>query len=106
MESAGSAKRKVVDQSDPKVIFGNAGLPQKTGAAWMETRLKFCRDFKRDAAAATKFWRAGADFMAKLPKKPKRNARAAIGGGHHSFPVAAIRAKSSSRATPTPSIAS
>ena len=72
VESAGSAKRKVVDQSDPKVMFGNAGLPQKTGAAWMQTRLRFGRDFKRDAAVATKYWRAGADFMAKLPKKPKR----------------------------------
>ncbi len=71
MEGSRSAKR--VDRSDPKVIFGDAGLPQKPGAAWMNTRLRFGRNFKSDAAAAGKFWRAGAGFLAKLPKKPKRN---------------------------------
>ena len=70
----GSAGAKRVNQSDPKVIFGNAGLPQKPGAAWMNARLKFGRNFKSDAAAAGKFWRSGADLLAKLPKKPKRNA--------------------------------
>ncbi len=29
-------------------------------------------DFKRDAAAGTKFWRGGTDLLAKLPKKPLR----------------------------------
>jgi thioesterase DpgC len=68
----GSGKTKPVDQADPKVIFGNAGLPAKPGAAWMKTTLHFGRNFKRDAAAATKYWRAGSDFLSKLPKKPKR----------------------------------
>ena len=72
MEGSGSAKR--VDQYDPKAIFDNAGLPQKPGATWLNTRLKLSRDFRRDAAAAAKYWRAGADFLSKLPKKPKRNA--------------------------------
>ena len=72
MEGSGSARRKAVDQADPKVIFGNAGLPQKSGAAWMKTRLAFGRNFKRDAAAAGKYWKAGSDFLAKLPKKPQR----------------------------------
>jgi enoyl-CoA hydratase/carnithine racemase len=72
MEGSGSAKRKPVDQSDPKVIFGNAGLPQKPGDAWMKTRLAFGRNLKRDTATVTKYWRAGADFLAKLPSKPKR----------------------------------
>jgi enoyl-CoA hydratase/carnithine racemase len=70
----GSAGAKRVDQSDPKAIFGDAGLPQKPGAAWANTRLKLSRDFRRDAVAAGKYWRTGADFLAKLPKKPKRNA--------------------------------
>jgi enoyl-CoA hydratase/carnithine racemase len=68
----GSGTGKPVDRADPKVIFGNAGLPQKAGDAWMKTFLRFSRHFKRDAAAATKYWRAGADFLNKLPRKPKR----------------------------------
>jgi thioesterase DpgC len=68
----GSGKRKPVDLADPKVIFGNAGLPQKAGDVWMKTFLHFGRNFKRDVAAATKYWRAGADFLAKLPQRPKR----------------------------------
>ena len=71
MEGSRSAKR--VDQSDPKVIFGNAGLPKNPSSAWMNTRLKFGRNFKSDAAVAGKFWRAGAGFLAKLPNKPQRN---------------------------------
>jgi thioesterase DpgC len=68
----GSGKNKRVDLADPKVIFGNAGLPTKSGAVWMKTFLRFGRNFKRDAAAATKYWREGSDFLSKLPKKPKR----------------------------------
>jgi thioesterase DpgC len=72
MKSPASGKSKVVDHSDSKVIFGNAGLPTKPGAIWMKTFLHFGRNFKRDAAVATKYWRAGSEFLAKLPKKPKR----------------------------------
>src|SRR5471032_836137 len=72
MEQSGSGKQKIVDHADPKVIFGNAGLSPKAGAVWMETRLGFGRNFKRDAAAAQKYWRAGSGFLSKLPKKPKR----------------------------------
>ena len=68
----GSNKNKLIDQADPKVIFGNAGLPAKSGAAWMKTFLRFGKNFKHDAAAATKYWRAGADLLSKLPRKPKR----------------------------------
>jgi len=70
--SGGGKKSKRVDHSDPKIIFGNAGLSPKAGSVWMETFLHFGRNFKRDAAAATKLWRAGSDFLSKLPKKPKR----------------------------------
>src|SRR5664280_2188703 len=68
----GSGNDKPVDQADPKVIFGNAGLSPKAGDAWMKARLRFGRDFKRDAAAGTKYWRQGSDFLSKLPSKPKR----------------------------------
>jgi thioesterase DpgC len=72
MQGAGRGKGKVVDRADPKVIFGDAGLPPKAGDAWMKKWLRFGRNFKRDAAAATKYWRAGSEFLSKLPKKPKR----------------------------------
>jgi (3,5-dihydroxyphenyl)acetyl-CoA 1,2-dioxygenase len=71
MEGSRAAADQGADQS-PEVIFGNAGLPIKTGAAWMKTRLRFDKNFKRDAVAATKYWRSGADFLSKLPAKPKR----------------------------------
>jgi (3,5-dihydroxyphenyl)acetyl-CoA 1,2-dioxygenase len=69
MEASGSAK---IDQADPKVVFGNAGLSPKAGGSWMKTRLDFGRNFKRAAAAAARYWRSGADFLSKLPAKPKR----------------------------------
>jgi len=73
MESSSNAKTdKGVDHSDPKLIFGNAGLPPKAGEAWMKMWLRFGRDLKRDAVAATKYWRAGSNFLSKLPMKPKR----------------------------------
>ena len=72
MEGSGRAKNKLIDHADPKVIFGDAGLPRKAGAAWMKTFLNFGRNFKRDAVAATKYWRAGSGFLSKLPSKPKR----------------------------------
>ena len=40
-------------------------------------------NLKRDAAAGTKFWRGGADLLAKLPKKTVRNVRTAVRGGSH-----------------------
>ena len=74
-----SATNKPADQSNPKVIFGNAGLPQKAGAAWKQPH--FTGAYKRDVAAATKYWRDGAAFMSKLPKKPKRNQAQEIAAG-------------------------
>jgi thioesterase DpgC len=71
MEGSGGAGRKPVDQSDPKIIFGNAGLPAKAGATWMKFA-GFSGNYKRDTAIATKFWREGKAFLAKLPKKSRR----------------------------------
>jgi thioesterase DpgC len=76
MEGSG-AKRNLVDRSDPKVIFGQAGLSPKAGGAWMKQR-DFTGNYKRDAAAASKFWREGAAFLAKLPKKSLRTQEQAI----------------------------
>jgi thioesterase DpgC len=71
MEGSRAAADKDAGQS-PDAIFGNAGLPIKPGAAWLKTQLRFGKNFKRDAAAATTYWRSGADFLSKLPAKPKR----------------------------------
>jgi thioesterase DpgC len=72
MEGSAADKSKTIAQADAGALFARAGLPAKPGAAWMKTPLRFGRDFKRDAVAAAKYWRTGADFLAKLPKKPKR----------------------------------
>jgi thioesterase DpgC len=67
----GSGKGKRVDQADPKVIFGNAGLSPKAGAAWSKFH-HFSGNFKRDTVTATKQWREGSAFLSKLPRKPQR----------------------------------
>ena len=73
MEGSGKANTGTsVDPSDPAIIFGNAGLPRKDGAAWMKAPLRFGRNLQRDSAAATKYWRSGSALLAKLPGKPKR----------------------------------
>ena len=72
MEGSGGAKRKPVDASDPRVIFGDAGLPARAGAAWMKF-FTFSGNYKRDVASAVKFWREGSGFLSKLPRKPQRN---------------------------------
>jgi hypothetical protein len=56
---------------DAKITFENAGLSPKAGAAWKRPR--FTGSYNRDVAAATKYWRDGAAFISKLPKKPHRN---------------------------------
>ena len=67
----GSSAKRGVDRSDPKVIFGQAGLSPKAGTAWMKPR-NFTGNYKSDTAAASKFWREGASFLAKLPGKSNR----------------------------------
>jgi thioesterase DpgC len=56
---------------DAKIMFERAGLPPKAGAAWKRPR--FTRSYKRDVATAAKYWREGAAFISKLPKKTQRN---------------------------------
>jgi thioesterase DpgC len=71
MEGSGTGNGKRVDQTDPKVIFGNAGLSPKARAAWSNSH-HFTGNFKRDTATATKYWREGSAFLSKLPRKPQR----------------------------------
>src|SRR6185437_646774 len=70
MEGSGSGRP--VDRADPGDNLERAGLPAKAAAAWRKTDLKVTGNYKRDAAAGTKFWRGGADLLAKLPKKLQR----------------------------------
>jgi enoyl-CoA hydratase/carnithine racemase len=52
--------------------LSRAGLPGKASAAWGKAWPRIAGNFQRDAAAGTKFWRGGANLLAKLPKKSKR----------------------------------
>ena len=81
MEGSGSSKNKPVDHADPKAIFGRAGLPEKS-AAWQKAGFRLTGNFKRDVAAGTKYWRVGADLLAKLPNKPKRTAEQKLAAEH------------------------
>jgi enoyl-CoA hydratase/carnithine racemase len=42
------------------------------GATWQKSKPRFTGSFARDTAAAKKLWRAGANVLAKLPKKAAR----------------------------------
>src|SRR5271169_6891005 len=79
MEGSG-AKHNHVDRSDPKVIFGQAGLSPKAGAAWMKRR-EFSGNYKRDVETGSKLWREGAAFLAKLPKKAQRTQEQTVAAG-------------------------
>ena len=78
MEGSGSGKNRRVDHAEPKIFFERAGLPAKSAAAWQKSRFRITGNFKRDAAAGKKYWRAGAELLAKLPKKPRRTAEQKI----------------------------
>ncbi len=64
---------KPVDQGDPRVILEQAGLPHRGAVLWLNARPQFRDKFKRDAAVGARFWRAGTNLLAKLPKKPQRS---------------------------------
>ncbi|MGA8967731.1 MAG: hypothetical protein WB499_00785, partial [Pseudolabrys sp.] len=70
----GSGKSKPVDHADPKIYFEQAGLPIKSAVAWQKMGFRVSGNFKRDSAAGTKYWRGGANLLAKLPNKSKRTA--------------------------------
>ena len=72
MEGSAGAKR-VIDHAGPVEILQHAGLPPRAAAAWVKARPRITASFQRDKAAATKYWRSGADLIAKLPKKPARS---------------------------------
>src|SRR5664279_4899757 len=72
MEGSSAAKGRELIRQDHVEYLRRAGLPVKSAAAWTKARPRVSGNFKRDAAMATKYWRGGADLLAKLPKKPAR----------------------------------
>ena len=79
---------------------------RKFGGVGQGTSPRVTGSFKRDAAAATKFWRTGADLLAKLPKKAATNGRTTTRSRHHHFRLPARARRFPSDGTPTRSIAS
>ena len=63
MEGISRSGATLVDHADPKVWFERAKLPAKSAAAWRKARFRITGNFKRDAAAGTKYWRMGADLL-------------------------------------------
>jgi enoyl-CoA hydratase/carnithine racemase len=72
MEGSAIANLRERVRQDMNESLRRAGVPDKVAAAWTKTKPRFTGNFKRDAAAGTKFWRGGADLLAKLPRKPRR----------------------------------
>ncbi len=73
MEGSGAARARKFVQQNASEYLRRGGLPAKPAAAWTKAEPRITGNFKRDAAAATKFWRGGADLLAKLPAKVKRS---------------------------------
>jgi thioesterase DpgC len=59
-------------RSDTGEILRRGGLPAKSAGTWLKALPRVTGSLKRDAAAATKFWRTGDGLLAKLPKKRQR----------------------------------
>ena len=70
-ESLAKTRERIRRETDE--LLRRAGLPVSAGTAWTKARLRVTGNLKRDSAAGSKFWRGGADLLAKLPKKPARS---------------------------------
>ena len=69
MEAFGIAPAGESVQQNGAETLRRGGVPDKAAAAWSKAQPPVSGNLKRDVAAATKFWRAGNDLLAKLPKK-------------------------------------
>jgi enoyl-CoA hydratase/carnithine racemase len=72
MEGSRLAKPRESARRDGNDILHRAGLSAAAAAAWIKARPRLSGAFKRDTAAATKYWRQGTALLEKLPGKPKR----------------------------------
>ncbi|HEX3498519.1 MAG TPA: enoyl-CoA hydratase/isomerase family protein [Stellaceae bacterium] len=63
--------------ADAEATLERAGLPAETIGAWLRAlpapAAALAGDYARDAADFARFWRIGADLLAKLPGKPSRS---------------------------------
>jgi len=73
MEGSGRGKAKLAGNADSNSCFERAGLSPRPVATWQKASFRASANYKRDVAAASKYWRAGAELLAKLPGKPKRS---------------------------------
>jgi len=73
MEGSGIARAKAFIRENTTEYLCRAGLTKSTVSSWIKARPRFTGAFKRDSAAAAKYWRRGAALLAKLPKKPRRS---------------------------------
>jgi enoyl-CoA hydratase/carnithine racemase len=73
MEGSSVAKAHAYIRRTQVDCLKDAGLPMKAALAWTKLGpVRFSGNFKRDGALGGKFWRSGADLLAKLPKKSRR----------------------------------
>jgi (3,5-dihydroxyphenyl)acetyl-CoA 1,2-dioxygenase len=72
MEGSSPAKTRQSIQRDLAECLRRGGLPTKAASAWVKAKPRLTGNFKRDAAAGTKYWRSGTDLLAKLPNKKTR----------------------------------
>jgi len=70
VEGSRSGRRAAVNT---RVVLSQAGLPDKTVAAWLKSAPKITGNFSRDANACARYWRGGTSLAGKLPKKPQRD---------------------------------
>jgi (3,5-dihydroxyphenyl)acetyl-CoA 1,2-dioxygenase len=54
-------------------VFGRAGLPRETVAAWLASGGALHGDYAGDSDNFSRQWRLGAELVAKLPRKPERS---------------------------------
>lgn len=81
MEGSRATHVRERKRADLNESLSRAGLPPRLSAAWTKARPRLSGSFKRDVAAASKFWRVGNDLLAKLPKKASRNMQQQIAAG-------------------------
>jgi hypothetical protein len=72
MAGSGIAKAQKFVRDHAKETLQCAGLPPQACDAWVKAQPRDSGNYKRDSFAGSKYWRYGADLLAKLPKKPKR----------------------------------
>ena len=67
------AKAKAMVRENTRDHLAGAELPSKAVSAWLKMPSATTGKFKRDCDTLSKYWKASADLLAKLPKKPKRS---------------------------------